>query len=96
LRKLDEAGVPHCNGARVVGLYGTGGVGKTTIAQVLCNQKFGEFAGKICHMELGSRSPMALEEKLLRKLPEFYAVHKQIIRGADGNEVFILHSSIFH
>jgi GTPase SAR1 family protein len=94
LRKLDEAGVPHCNGARVVGLYGTGGVGKTTIAQVLCNQKFGEFAGRVCYMELGYLSPMELEEELLRKVRSYYAVHKQIIRG--GTVVFILHSSIFH
>jgi GTPase SAR1 family protein len=38
---------------QVVGLYGMGGVGKTTISKALCNQMFGDVGGKVCHVELG-------------------------------------------
>ncbi|XP_073386640.1 disease resistance protein Roq1 isoform X2 [Physcomitrium patens] len=42
------------NGVRVVGLYGTGGIGKTTFCKVLCNELDKKFHGKVCHAELGN------------------------------------------
>lgn len=82
LRKLDEAGVPLCNGARVVGLYGTGGVGKTTIAKVLHNQKFGEFVGKVCLVELGpDKAPAESLKIVLRELTE---VNEEILPNEEG------------
>lgn len=39
---------------RVVGLYGTGGIGKTTFCKVLCNELDKKFHGKVCHAELGN------------------------------------------
>jgi GTPase SAR1 family protein len=82
LRKMHAAGVPLCNGARVVGLYGTGGVGKTTIAQVLCNQKFGEFAGKVCLVELGpDKAPAESLKIVLRELTE---VNEEILPNEEG------------
>jgi GTPase SAR1 family protein len=82
LRKMHAAGVPLCNGARVVGLYGTGGVGKTTIAKVLCNQKFGEFAGKVCLVELGpDKAPAESLKIVLRELTE---VNEEILPNEEG------------
>jgi GTPase SAR1 family protein len=82
LRKMHAAGVPLCNGARVVGLYGTGGVGKTTIAKVLCNQKFGEFAGKVCLVELGpDKAPAESLKIVLRVLTE---VNEEILPNEEG------------
>ena len=46
----------------VVGLYGMGGIGKSSICKALCNEFFTEFRGRVCYAELERRS----EEELLR------------------------------
>ena len=46
----------------VVGLYGMGGIGKSSICKALCNDFFTEFCGRVCYAELERRS----EEELLR------------------------------
>ena len=52
----------------VVGLYGIGGIGKTTICKALCSEfspKFGDF---VCHVELGSKSELEMLQNTLKKL----------------------------
>ncbi|KAG0569867.1 hypothetical protein KC19_6G122000 [Ceratodon purpureus] len=41
------------NGAQVVGLYGVGGIGKTTACKSLCKDLSMEFDGRVCHVEFG-------------------------------------------
>lgn len=58
----------HKYHVKVVGLFGMGGVGKTTISKVLCNQLFGNFSGKVCHVELGGKNLVELQKKVLKEL----------------------------
>jgi GTPase SAR1 family protein len=50
--KIDGIQVSRGYGARIVGVYGVGGIGKTTSCKVLCNDYFEEFEGKVCHIDL--------------------------------------------
>lgn len=57
----------------MVGLYGTGRVGKTTISRAICNQMFADFSRKVCHIELGWSDQVELRRKVLRELAEALA-----------------------
>ena len=55
-----------------MGLYGMGGVGKTTISRVVC-EEMGmeeEFGGKVCHVEFGGTKLVELLKMVLRDLTE--------------------------
>lgn len=51
---------------QVVGLYGMGGMGKTTACKVLCNALSGDYDDKVCHAELGNGSELGLLKKVLK------------------------------
>lgn len=53
---------------RAIGLYGMGGIGKTTICKSLCNDYHVEFNGKVWHAELGRKSPEEIQKDVLRHL----------------------------
>ena len=53
---------------RTVGLYGMGGIGKTTICKSLCNEYFAEFNGKVWHAELGKKGIEEIQKDVLRHL----------------------------
>jgi Ni2+-binding GTPase involved in maturation of urease and hydrogenase len=52
----------------VVGMYGVGGIGKTTICKALCNELSSRFHDNVCHVEIGHRSEMKLLRKALKRL----------------------------
>lgn len=54
----------------VMGLYGVGGIGKTTISKAICNEKYKEYGGKACHIEFGMKSYEELRKVVLTDLAQ--------------------------
>ncbi|KAG0562058.1 hypothetical protein KC19_9G114400 [Ceratodon purpureus] len=57
---------------RVIGYYGVGGLGKTTMCKVLCNALALEFEDKVCHVEMAPNPSSSLKllhlQEVLKKL----------------------------
>ena len=64
-RRYSVSSKPGCD---LLGFYGTGGMGKTTICKALCNHFLSEFQGRVCHLELGSEKPLVLLKRALKAL----------------------------
>ena len=47
--------------ARVVGVHGMGGTGKTLLCKALCNTYYAEFAGRVLHIELKGYKDFKIE-----------------------------------
>ena len=65
-------------GIGLVGLYGVGGIGKSTICKALCNNLFMNFHGRVCHVELGAGNELELVREMLRKLTD---IRDEVIGG---------------
>ena len=75
---------PTKNGICVFGYYGVGGIGKTTMCKILCNDLF-EFSGKVCHVELGGiRSGDQMMKEVLKKLTN---TSEELLQRLDEDEV---------
>lgn len=73
---------------RVIGYYGVGGAGKTTMCRVLCNELALEFDDKVCHIEMASNpsSPQKMSHlhEVLNKLTR---TSEEVLRGLNEGEV---------
>jgi len=49
--KIEGIGVSRRYKVKVVGIYGVGGIGKTSTCKTLCNEFSSKFEGRICHIE---------------------------------------------
>ncbi|KAG0627870.1 hypothetical protein M758_2G234400 [Ceratodon purpureus] len=58
----------NIHGNCVMGLYGMGGIGKTSICKSLCNKYYTKFHGKVCHAELERGSKEGLFREVLKSL----------------------------
>ncbi|KAG0598272.1 hypothetical protein M758_12G059800 [Ceratodon purpureus] len=66
--KMDAVRTNSNSRVCIVGLYGMGGIGKTTISKALCNELAVKFCDNVCHIELGRGSELELLRKALKKL----------------------------
>ncbi|KAG0605506.1 hypothetical protein M758_9G064500 [Ceratodon purpureus] len=69
---------------RVIGYYGVGGLGKTTMCKVLCNELALEFEDKVCHVEMAPNPSSDLKLLHLQEvLKKFTRTSEQVLRGLD-------------
>ena len=70
----------------MIGLYGLGGMGKTQICKIMCNELDGEFDGRVCHVELGKQSKHELVKKVLTTLTDTSA---EVVQEVGEDKVFV-------
>jgi len=68
---------------KVGGIYGVGGIGKTTICHTLCNELSKKYEGRVYHIEFQSDA-----SKDFKEFPGNYykeLLHKVLIKFSDKN-----------
>jgi hypothetical protein len=63
-----------------------GGMGKTQICKIMCNEMDGEFDGKVCHVELEKQSKHELVKKVLTTLKNTSA---EVVQEVGQDKVFV-------
>ncbi|KAG0615271.1 hypothetical protein M758_5G028000 [Ceratodon purpureus] len=71
-------------GTDKLGLYGMGGLGKTTMCRALCRYFHEDFYGRVCHVELGSKPPLELQKMVLTKL---LRLGKEVVESITSTDV---------
>jgi ABC-type multidrug transport system ATPase subunit len=84
--KIEKIGHLHDCKANVVGIYGVGGIGKTTLCKILCNELSGKYKGRTCHVELKS-SYSSWKELLQKILIELIGFSSEGLQQLDAGEV---------
>lgn len=68
----------------MVGIYGVGGIGKTTVGKTLCNELSNAYDGKVFQVEFGCQSHHELLKGVLKKLTN---VTPELLKDLDEREV---------
>ena len=75
----------------MVGLYGVGGIGKTTACKSLCNELFMELGGRVCHVEFGDDTTE--KDRVQDVLKRLTGTGNEILREKNLDEVWVLYIS---
>jgi ABC-type cobalamin/Fe3+-siderophores transport system ATPase subunit len=69
-KNIKQIGLSTMYNVKVVGMYGVGGIGKSTVCKTLCNELSHEYEGRVCHFEfeITNLSSKGLLEKVLMRL----------------------------
>lgn len=67
-------------GARILGLYGRGGIGKTFICKALCDHFHDEYSGRVCYVEYSDAVYVELLKLILEELKDIDEKALQKIR----------------
>ena len=68
----------------IVGLYGMGGIGKTSICKVLYNEFLTKFQTRVCHAELERKTEEELLQEVLKRLTD---INPKLFNGRNTDEV---------
>lgn len=82
--KIKQSKISLAYGVRIVGVYGVGGIGKTTICKAMCNDLSKEYRGRVAHVELESRPEDELLKDMLRRLT---GIKPELIGAMNTDEV---------
>ncbi|KAG0631760.1 hypothetical protein M758_1G277600 [Ceratodon purpureus] len=88
-KKINVQACEKNHGVQVMGVYGMGGIGKTSICKALCNVYDTRFCGRVCHAELERKSKAELLLEVLKRLTDLS--HELLNRW---NEDELLHGLI--
>lgn len=69
----------------ILGFYGIGGIGKTTMCKILCNHLASEFDNKVCHVEMATNQ--SFEELLKEVLKKFTRTTEMLLLQLKEGEV---------
>jgi tetraacyldisaccharide-1-P 4'-kinase len=86
--KIQETIMSSKHKVCIIGYYGIGGIGKTTMCKTLCNE-LSEFEGKVCHIELAAnRSLVELLKEVLKNLT---STSEELLQQLNEGEVRTSH-----
>ena len=72
----------------MIGLHGRGGMGKTQVCKMMCNDMEGEFDGKVCHVELEHKLPQRKHELVKKVLTTLTNTKVEVVQGVENDKVF--------
>lgn len=75
-----------------MGLYGIGGIGKTTACKALCNYLFEKFQNKVCHIEFHNGSEWEFLGILHTMIKKFTNITDDVLTKFNDGEVCKLSS----
>jgi len=84
---MDGVGHSEKYKVKIVGIYGVGGIGKTTTCKTLCNELSSKYEGRVCHIEFQSEASKNSKELLQKVLIELSRKRTEVIQPLNEGQV---------